>query len=65
MWKGLFKDDLQRSFIIWETEEDDLRSTAMGGSRLFVPKLRWEKSLNKLDMQLALQSFSNCFSVSA
>ncbi len=65
VWKGLIKDDLQRSFIIWKTEEDNLRSTVMGGSRLIVPKQLWEKSLNKLDKQLALQSVSNCFSVSA
>jgi len=65
VWKGLIKDDLQRSFIIWKTEEDNLRSAVMGGSRPIVPKQLWEKSLNKLDKQLALQSVSNCFSVSA
>lgn len=65
VWKGLFKDDLQRSFVIWETEKDDLRSTVVGGSKRFVPQQLREKSLSKLDKQLALQSVSNCFSVSA
>jgi len=65
MWKGLFKDDLQRSFIIWETEEHNLHATVMGGSRLFVPEQRWRKSLNEPDVQLALQSVSNCSSVFA
>ena len=50
MWKGLFKDDLQRSFIIWETEEHNLHATVMGGSRLFVPEQRWRKSLNEPDV---------------